>query len=106
MIVFKKEERKAVDFIIAENAFVADIYVDEGDHWGVQRAAGDLQKDIQAVTGQGPVIKNKLADLSKETIFVGTIGKSSLIGRLAGEGKTGNRGAQGEMGVLYHPGSP
>lgn len=87
MIVFKKEERKAVDFIIAENAFVADIYVDEGDHWGVQRAAGDLQKDIQAVTGQGPVIKNKLADLSKETIFVGTIGKSSLIGRLAGEGK-------------------
>ena len=40
--MFQEGRRKAVDFIIAENAFVADIYVDEGDHWGVQRAAGDL----------------------------------------------------------------
>src|SRR5690554_1586820 len=87
MIVFKKEEKDELDFKLVEDGFVADIFVDEGGYWGVQRAAGDLQKDIQAVSGKEPVIKKKLDGLSKETIFVGIIGKSSLIDKLESEGK-------------------
>ncbi|HOA41627.1 MAG TPA: glycosyl hydrolase 115 family protein [Halanaerobiales bacterium] len=87
MIEFKKAGINHDDFILVEEEFIADLYVDREDYWGVIRAAEDLQKDIKAVTGKKPEIIKEEGSLKGNGIFVGTIGKSQLIDRLAREGK-------------------
>lgn len=63
------------------------LYVDAGDYIGVQRAAADLQADIHRVTGCDPTL-TRVNDLSgPNAILIGTLGKSSLIDRLAREGR-------------------
>ena len=85
MIVFNRNEKNHSDFILAEDGFVADLFVDNDDYWGVQRAVTDLQKDIQAVTGKKPELKGEEDSLRKETIFIGTLGKNRLIEELVKE---------------------
>ena len=73
----------------------ATILVDPTDWPGVLRAAGDLQSDLQKVTGQKPRLVNvtasasltasSLSQYSKPTtpILIGTLGKSALIDQVA-----------------------
>lgn len=83
-----------VDTVASEGSFqlakeneLAVIYVDSEDWAGVVRAAGDLQADINRVTGRTPKITNKETELGKNTVIIGTLGKSKLINQLVKEVK-------------------
>ena len=68
--------------VIADAARVAPIFVDAGDWPGVLRAAGDLQADVERVTGRRPRLVPGAAPSGDAAIIVGTIGRSRLIDRL------------------------
>ncbi|HEX4681249.1 MAG TPA: glycosyl hydrolase 115 family protein, partial [Gemmatimonadaceae bacterium] len=74
----------AGDFTIASNGHATAIVVDGADWPGVRRAAGDLQSDIQKVSGARPAMATSPAGMP---IIIGTLGKSPLIDRLAHDGK-------------------
>ena len=74
-------------FPIVGKATAANLYVDSNDFAGVVRAAGDLQADINRVTGLSPVITHAKKGLGKNVIIIGTIGKSEIIDRLIREKK-------------------
>ncbi|MGA2092269.1 MAG: glycosyl hydrolase 115 family protein [Sedimentisphaerales bacterium] len=87
-------QKKYVDTASSEGAFqlaqkgeVAVLYVDSNDWPGVIRAAGDLAADINRVTDITPKIINSEKDLAKNTVIIGTIGKSPVIDRLIKDGK-------------------
>ncbi|PJJ07649.1 glycosyl hydrolase family 67 [Flavobacterium sp. 1] len=68
-------------FKIAANGKSVSIYADPNDWKGVIRAAKDLGDDVRKVTGTAsPVFES--AKPEKNTIVVGTIGKSSIIDKL------------------------
>jgi hypothetical protein len=60
----------------------ATLVVDSGDFPGVIRAAHDLQADIERVSGVRPALVEDGKAPGRESILIGTIGKSSLIDRL------------------------
>jgi endo-1,4-beta-D-glucanase Y len=74
-------------FCIAQKDDVAGIYIDSNDYPGVIRAGNDLQADINRVTGEVAKVLNKETVLGKNTIIIGTIGKSPIIDRLIKDGK-------------------
>ncbi len=74
-------------FTLVENGNVSDILVSESDYPGVQRIAKMFQKDLALVSGQEPELIVGETQSSKNPIIVGTVGKSTLIDRLAREGK-------------------
>jgi endo-1,4-beta-D-glucanase Y len=75
------------DFVLAQKGRLAVLYVASEDWPGVVRAVNDLQADVNRVTGQSPKITNDENDLAKNTVIIGTIGKSRLINRLIAQGK-------------------
>src|SRR5690606_27163682 len=87
MIAFSKKEKSINDFTLVEDNFVAELFVEDGDYWGVKRAVEDLKKDIKAVSGKSPELRAEEDYLSKETVFIGTIGKNRIIDHLIAEGK-------------------
>lgn len=66
---------------------MATLYVDNKDFKGVQKAAGNLQRDIERVTGKKPELVHSRAALGKYAIIVGAIGHSELIDQLIESGK-------------------
>lgn len=74
-------EMQSKDFTIASNGSSSSIYIDPNDWKGVNRAAKDLAADIGKVTGTPSLVfeNNKPA---KNSIVVGTIGKSRIIDQL------------------------
>lgn len=72
---------------LATPKYSASIYVDSGDHAGVQRAAKDLQQDIERVTGKRPKLLSDEQQLSGSVVIVGTVGQSPLLDRLVSEGR-------------------
>ena len=75
----------AGDFSIVRQNKLATVFVDSNDYPGVVRAAGDLQADIQRVTGRRAEIVHEA--LSSNVIIIGTAGKNGLFDRLVREGK-------------------
>jgi hypothetical protein len=75
------------DFSIVRAGRSSPIYVDPSDYPGVARAAKDLQADVQRVTGSAPLLISDEEHSGPSVIIVGTLGKSGLIDRLAGEHK-------------------
>ncbi len=73
-------------FVLAQKDGLATLLVDSNDWPGVIRAVNDLQADVNRVTGQLPKITNDENDLLKNTVIIGTIGKSRLIDRLIKDG--------------------
>ena len=69
-------------FAVAQAKTAATIYVDSSDWPGVVRAAGDLQADIERVTGLKPRIANAADGLGPSVIIIGTVGRSPIIDRL------------------------
>ncbi|MBN2685010.1 MAG: glycosyl hydrolase 115 family protein [Pontiellaceae bacterium] len=65
-------------FPLVTSGNASPITYDGNDWTGVVRAAGDLQLDIERVTGMKPVISS-LDSGSKYSVIVGTLGKSKLI---------------------------
>jgi hypothetical protein len=78
---------RSVNFVIAARNRCVPLYVDKNDYPGVQRAAADLQSDLQRVTGITPGLRTDLNDLPEHILVVGTLGKSELLDRLIREAK-------------------
>ncbi len=74
-------------FQLAKKDNLATIYVDSEDWPGVVRAAGDLQADVNRVTGLAPTITHEKTGLGKDVVIIGTIGKSKIIDRLVKDRK-------------------
>ena len=72
------------------------IFVDSADWAGVVRAAGDLQADIQRVSGVNAAIVHSAANSGANLMVVGTIGKSALVDQLIRENKIDVRGVSGQ----------
>ncbi|MGP4112807.1 glycosyl hydrolase 115 family protein [Streptomyces sp. 4N509B] len=72
------------------------IVVSSTDHPGVVRVVGDLQADIERVTGIRPeVSQDQVPGGVDEVVIVGTIGASPLIDRLVESGKLDVEGIAG-----------
>ncbi|HYG23072.1 MAG TPA: glycosyl hydrolase 115 family protein [Verrucomicrobiae bacterium] len=65
----------------------APIIVDTNDFAGVLRAAGDLRKDVERVTGARAQILHRAGPESRTAVIIGTAGKSPLIDTLVRDGK-------------------
>lgn len=68
-------------FRIAANGKSVSIYVDPNDWKGVIRAAKDLGDDVRKVTGTASPVFESISS-EKNSIVVGTIGKSQIIDKL------------------------
>lgn len=75
----------SLQLVGAENA--ATLYVDGGDHLGLQRAVGNLQADIERVSDRQLDIVHTRERLGRDAVIIGTIGKSALIDQLIESGK-------------------
>ncbi len=76
-------------FALVAAKTAAPIWVDRNDWPAVRRAAGDLQADVQRVTGVRPELSFAAIGRppSAKPIIVGTVGKSALIDSLVASGK-------------------
>ncbi|WP_423040539.1 glycosyl hydrolase 115 family protein [Undibacterium sp. Di26W] len=73
---------QAGDLVLVDANSAASLYVDKGDFASVQRAVGNLQKDIESISGKKPVITNDALALKGQAVIVGTIGQSKLVDQL------------------------
>lgn len=74
----------------------AGLFVAENDWPGVRRAAGDLQADIERVTGRKPDLNTTAPGRAAVAVLIGTIGKSTLIDGLVAAGKLDVAGIRGK----------
>ncbi|MBV9024898.1 MAG: glycosyl hydrolase 115 family protein [Streptomycetaceae bacterium] len=72
------------------------LVVSARDWAGVIRVVGDLQADIERVTGVRPVVSQGALPSVREITIVGTIGRSPLIDRLVATGKLDVSGIAGK----------
>ncbi len=72
---------------LAHEGRVAPILAASNDWPGVLRAAGDLQADVERVTGHKPALSTTGAPAAAEAILIGTIGRSAVIDALVNSGK-------------------
>ena len=72
-------------FPVVQGKAAASLAIDANDWPGVQRAARDLQADINRVTGVTPDLR--AGATAGPVVIIGTVGKSSLIERLVRDGK-------------------
>ncbi|MEK7780334.1 MAG: glycosyl hydrolase 115 family protein [Verrucomicrobiota bacterium] len=84
---FVSAKRSSDSFPIVAKGKAASIFVDVSDWPGVVRVAKDLQTDIGRVSGASAALTHDTATLGKQTILVGTIGRSAMIDRLVREKK-------------------
>ncbi|MFT3828914.1 MAG: glycosyl hydrolase 115 family protein [Opitutaceae bacterium] len=73
-------------FPLVERAQAAPLWFDARDHKGVIRAIGDLQADIERVTGRKPETTER-QPASPQPVIIGTVGRSELIDRLVAAGQ-------------------
>ncbi|MGG6314172.1 glycosyl hydrolase 115 family protein, partial [Paenibacillus macerans] len=84
-------------FRLVHQGAAADLYVSLAEEPGVIRAAGDLQADVERVSGRKPRLVQDAVPpaLSGHAVLIGTIGQSTLIDRLIAEGKLDVAGVAG-----------
>ena len=73
-------------FTLFKDGKVSSIYVSKTDAPQIIRAVGDLQKDIEMVTGTKPKIVHSLSEAGENTIIIGSV-KNEEIQKLQKEGK-------------------
>jgi len=74
-------------FPLSEVGKKTALCVNANDYPGVIRALGDLQSDIEKVTGNKPEVSNDRIPKNVQVVLVGTLGKSSLVDQLIKSGK-------------------
>lgn len=82
-------------FPLVAGGRAAPLVVSADDHPGVVRVVGDLQIDIQRVTGVRPSVSVDRIPRQEEVVLVGTIGRSPLIDGLIDSGKLDTTGIAG-----------
>ncbi len=95
-------------FVVMDGQVASPILVDRADWPGVIRAARDLQADEERVTGKAPKMVENPREAGRETIIVGTIGKSALINQLVANQKIDISAIKGKweafsLQVVSHP---
>lgn len=70
--------------VLARAGRAAPLWVADEDAPAVHRAAADLQRDVQRVTGVEPALAQQAAP---DIVVIGTLGSSTLVDRLAAEGR-------------------
>lgn len=80
------DDGSALPLVVGGSA--APLLISEGDFAGVIRAAGDLQADIERVTGvQAELSQSEQAPSSAVAVLIGTVGRSHWIDQLVESGK-------------------
>jgi hypothetical protein len=82
-------------FPLVKSERISPLWCDANDHKGVIRAVGDLQADIERVTGRKAIIANS-RPASATPVIIGTIGKSAAIDSLIASGKLDVSGIKGK----------
>lgn len=72
---------------LADEEHLASLLVDTNDYKGLQRAAADLQTDMQRVTGKLPTLHSQLKDAGRHAVIIGSVGRSGLIQLLVEQNK-------------------
>jgi len=93
---FVEHTRSRDAALIADEGRLATLVVDSGEHAGVVRAAGDLQADIERVTGSRPVLMRGAKAFGPHAIVIGTLGASGLVDGLVQSGHLDVSGIRGE----------
>ena len=75
------------DFPLARGGSAVALFVDAADDPAVVRAAGDLQADVDRVSGARPELLRTLPRSAPLLVLVGTLGASPVIDRLAAQGR-------------------
>jgi hypothetical protein len=89
-------------FPLVENGSAAALRADAADWPGVQRAARDLQADLNRVTGVTPLFYTAAPNTAApRMILIGTVGKSPLIDQLARAGKIDVSGIRGKWESFF-----
>ncbi len=70
-------------FTVSNKGEIATIYVSADEPYSVRRAVGDLQSDLELVTGLEAKITSDLNDLSGQAIIISTLKNSDLTALLA-----------------------
>ncbi|HEV2782526.1 MAG TPA: glycosyl hydrolase 115 family protein [Actinophytocola sp.] len=83
-------------FPLVARGSAAPVVVSADDHPGVLRVVGDLQADIERVTGMRPATSVDRVPPGSEPVLVGTIGASPLIDGLVRSGKLDVTGIAGK----------
>ncbi|WP_119730188.1 glycosyl hydrolase 115 family protein [Thermomonospora amylolytica] len=82
-------------FPLVADGEAAPLVVSSRDHRSVVRAVGDLQTDLERVTGVKPDVSTGKAPRG-DVVIVGTIGRSPLIDRLVASGRLNIAGIAGK----------
>lgn len=96
------------DFQLVNNEQSAPLVINSFDYEPVVRAVGDLQRDIQRVTGVLPSINHTLQHPESQMVLIGTIGKSPMIDQLIARHKLWVDSVKGKweaftLQVIQHP---
>ncbi|MDQ0828893.1 hypothetical protein QF032_000737 [Streptomyces achromogenes] len=83
------------DFDLVQGGVAVDVFVDAGADPAVLRAAGDLQADVERVTGVRPALRRTLPARATALIVVGTLGSSPVVDRLVARERLGVRQVAG-----------
>ncbi|KUN81448.1 hypothetical protein AQJ64_23025 [Streptomyces griseoruber] len=75
------------DFALVRDGIAVALHVDASDDPAVLRVAGDLQADVERVTGVRPELRDTLPDRATALVLIGTLGASPLIDRLVAQGR-------------------
>ncbi len=94
-IIIDKTENNQDFPIVGKDRTIATIRYDINDYKGVIRAIGDLQNDIDSVTGVKPKLITSGAFANYE-IIIGTLGKSKLIDNLVSSRKLDTKDLKGK----------
>ncbi|WP_406438288.1 glycosyl hydrolase 115 family protein [Streptomyces sp. NBC_01613] len=74
-------------FPLVQDGTAAAVFVDAADDPAVIRAAGDLQADVERVSGVRPLLLHALPERAAGLVLVGTLGSSPVIDRLVAQGR-------------------
>lgn len=83
---FVTQDPAKAAFTLFASEQAAAILVSEEDHAGVVRAAGDLQLDVERVSGVKPTLTVGASTEGARVVIVGTLGKSPIIDSLVEAG--------------------
>ena len=75
------------DLPLVQDGTATPVFVDPADDSAVIRAAGDLQADVERVSGVRPLLLHALPDRATALVLVGTLGASPVIDRLVAQGR-------------------
>lgn len=93
---FISPEKSPGNIILKEKAINLSIITSPGTDQGIMRALKNLQTDFQKVTGEQPLILNRIAGLQSPLLIIGTVGTKSVIDDLIRQKKLDGRALIGK----------